>query len=168
LPRRWGVTIAAVSLVALSQIGYESLTLVPMIGLGIAWASMIGLPSMMVSTIVPKKQTGIYLGVLNMMIVIPMLAETLTFGWIFKNLLGGSDRTAILPSGILLGCAGLSITASETTIAAGTDFGEKEASGGDEAGQPAEVAGPAGRGHEGQTLPFLPWRPCCIWTPQPT
>ena len=38
--------IAAVSLVALSQIGYESLTLVPMIGLGIAWASMVGLPSM--------------------------------------------------------------------------------------------------------------------------
>jgi hypothetical protein len=117
--------IAAVSLVVLSQIGYESLTLVPMIGLGIAWASMIGLPSMMVSTIVPKKQTGIYLGVLNMMIVIPMLAETLTFGWIFKNLLGGSDRTAILPSGILLGCAGLSITASETTIAAAQTLARK-------------------------------------------
>jgi hypothetical protein len=72
LLRRWGVTIAAVSLVALSQIGYESLTLVPMIGLGIAWASMIGLPSMMVSTTLPKKQTGVYLGVLNMMIVIPI------------------------------------------------------------------------------------------------
>jgi maltose/moltooligosaccharide transporter len=106
LRRRWGVTIAAVSLVALSQIGYESLTLVPMIGLGIPWASMIGLPPMMVSTTLPKKQTGVYLGVLNMMIVIPTLAETLTFGWIFKNLLGGSGSTAILLSGILLGCAG--------------------------------------------------------------
>jgi hypothetical protein len=118
LPRRWGVTIAAVSLVALSHIGYESLTLLPIIGLGIAWASMIGLSSMMVSTTLPKKQTGVYLGVLNMMIVIPTLAETLTFGWIFKNLLGGSGSTAILLSGILLGCAGLAITASETTIAA--------------------------------------------------
>lgn len=117
--------IAAVSLVALSQIGYESLTLVPMIGLGIAWASMIGLPSMMVSTTLPKKQTGVYLGVLNMMIVIPMLAETLTFGWIFKNLLGGSGSTAILLSGILLGSAGLSITASETTIAAAQTLARK-------------------------------------------
>ena len=108
-----GVTIAAVSLVALSQIGYESLTLVPMIGLGIAWASMIGLPSMMVSTTLPKKQTGVYLGVLNMMIVIPTLAETLTFGWIFKNLLGGSGSTAILLSGILLGCAGERIAAAQ-------------------------------------------------------
>ena len=168
LPRRWGVTIAAVSLVALSQIGYESLTLVPMIGLGIPWASMIGLPSMMVSTTLPKKQTGVYLGVLNMMIVIPTLAETLTFGWIFKNLLGGSGSTATLLSGILLGCAGLSITASETTIAAAQALARNEASGGDEAGQPAEVAGPVGRRHEGQTLPFLPWPPCCIWTPQLT
>ena len=121
----------------------------------------------MVSTTLPKKQTGVYLGVLNMMIVIPMLAETLTFGWIFKNLLGGSGSTAILLSGILLGSAGLSITARDDD-SCGTDFGEKEASGGDEAGQPAEVAGPVGRRHEGQPLPFLPWPPCCIWTPQLT
>lgn len=75
----------------------------------------------MVSTTLPKKQTGVYLGVLNMMIVIPMLAETLTFGWIFKNLLGGSGSTAILLSGILLGSAGLSIT----TIAAAQTLARK-------------------------------------------
>jgi maltose/moltooligosaccharide transporter len=50
--------LAAISLVALSQITNQYLALVPMIGLGIGWASMIGLPSMMVSTIVSKKQTG--------------------------------------------------------------------------------------------------------------
>lgn len=99
--------LAAISLIGLSQIGNQYLALVPMIGLGIAWASMIGLPSMMVSTIVPKKQTGVYLGILNMMIVVPMLIETLTFGWIFEHLLGGNGSHAILLSGIMLGCGGI-------------------------------------------------------------
>jgi maltose/moltooligosaccharide transporter len=98
---------AAISLMALSQITNQYLTLVPMIGLGIAWASMIGLPSMMVSTLVPAKQTGVYLGILNMMIVVPMLIETLTFGWIFENLLGGSGSNAMLLSGIMLGIGGI-------------------------------------------------------------
>ncbi|GAA3609445.1 MFS transporter [Microlunatus ginsengisoli] len=99
--------LAAISLVSLSQIGNQYLALVPMIGLGIAWASMIGLPSMMVSTLVPKKQTGVYLGILNTMIVVPMLIETVTFGWIFKNLLGGSGSNAILLAGIMLACGGI-------------------------------------------------------------
>ena len=132
-PRRWGVTIAAVSLVALSQIGYESLTLVPMIGLGIAWDSMIGLPSMTVSTHLPKKQTGVYLGVLNMMIVIPTLAETLTFGWIFKNLLGGQRQPR---DAAATGCSAVPGGGAAQALA------RKGRSGSDEAGQPAEVAGP--------------------------
>ena len=101
--------LAAISLVALSQITNQYLALVPMIGLGIGWASMIGLPSMMVSTIVPKKQTGVYLGILNMMIVVPMLIQTVTFGWIYENLLDNDASTAILLAGILLACGGISM-----------------------------------------------------------
>jgi len=82
---------------------------VPMIGLGIGWGSMIGLPSMMVSTIVSQKQTGVYLGILNMMIVVPMLIQTVTFGWIYENLLDNDASTAILLAGILLACGGISM-----------------------------------------------------------
>ena len=101
--------IASISIIGLSQITNQYLALLPMIGLGIAWASMIGLPSMMVSTLVPKRQTGVYLGILNMMIVVPMLIQTITFGWIFENWLGSSGPAAILLSGILLGLAGISM-----------------------------------------------------------
>ena len=40
-----------------------------------------------------------------MMIVVPMLIQTLTFGWIFENLLGSQGTNAILLAGALLGCA---------------------------------------------------------------
>src|SRR4029453_12508010 len=56
-----------------------------------------------------RSGTGVYIGILNMMIVVPMLVETFTFGWIFKNLLGGKGPNAIFVAGILLPCAGLAM-----------------------------------------------------------
>ena len=79
--------LAAVSLAALSPISTQILTLVPMIGLGICWASMVGVPYLMVASMVPRERTGVYMGILNMMIVVPMLIQTVTFGCIFENLL---------------------------------------------------------------------------------
>ncbi|HET7479768.1 MAG TPA: MFS transporter [Rubrobacteraceae bacterium] len=93
---------AAVGLVALSQIGNQYLLFVPMILLGIAWASMMGIPYIIVASMVPRERTGVYMGIVNMMIVVPMLIETLTFGWIFENLLGGSGPNAIMFAGALL------------------------------------------------------------------
>jgi maltose/moltooligosaccharide transporter len=101
---------AAVGLIALSQIGSQYLTLVPMILLGIAWASMMGIPYILVASMVPKERTGVYMGIVNMMIVVPMLVQTLTFGWIFENLLGSDGTNAIMFAGALLGCGALAMT----------------------------------------------------------
>jgi maltose/moltooligosaccharide transporter len=101
---------AAVGLIALSQIGNQYLALVPMILLGIAWASMMGIPYILVASMVPKERTGVYMGIVNMMIVVPMLVQTLTFGWIFENLLGSDGTNAIMFAGALLGCGALAMT----------------------------------------------------------
>jgi maltose/moltooligosaccharide transporter len=101
--------LAGLSLAWLSTINTQLLTLVPMIGLGICWASMVGVPYLMVAGMVPRERTGVYMGILNMMIVVPMLIQTLTFGWIFENLLGSKGTNAILLAGALLGCAALAM-----------------------------------------------------------
>jgi len=75
------------------------LVLVPMVLFGIGWAAMMGIPYTMVSKVVPQDRRGVYMGILNMMIVIPMGIETLTFGPIYKYLLGGSAINAILFAG---------------------------------------------------------------------
>jgi len=103
------LALAGVSLAALSTINNQVLTLVPMIGLGICWASMVGVPYLMVASMVPRERTGVYMGILNMMIVVPMLIQTLTFGWIFENLLDDRGTNAILLAGVLLGCAALAM-----------------------------------------------------------
>jgi maltose/moltooligosaccharide transporter len=56
----------------------------------------------MVASMVPAKRTGVYMGILNMMIVVPMLVETVTFGWIFKHLLDGKGSNAMMLAGALM------------------------------------------------------------------
>ncbi|MCW5516241.1 MFS transporter [Muriicola sp. Z0-33] len=76
------------------------MVLAPMILFGIGWAAMMGIPYTMVSKVVPQERRGVYMGILNMMIVIPMGIETLTFGPIYKYLLGDSAVNAMLFAGV--------------------------------------------------------------------
>jgi len=101
--------LAAVGLYFFTHIGNKYLLFVPMIGLGIAWASMMGVPYVMVSSMVPKERSGVYMGIVNMMIVIPMLVETVTFGWIYEHWLGNSPTNAIITSGALLACGAIAM-----------------------------------------------------------
>jgi maltose/moltooligosaccharide transporter len=94
--------LAAVALIWLANIDNQYLALVPMIGLGIFWASAVGVPYLMVASMVPARRTGVYMGILNMMIVVPMLVQTVTFGWIFNHLLDGKGSNAIMLAGALM------------------------------------------------------------------
>jgi maltose/moltooligosaccharide transporter len=60
-------------------------------------------PYLMVASMVPARRTGVYMGILNMMIVVPMLIETVTFGWIFHYLLDNKGSNAITLAGVLMG-----------------------------------------------------------------
>jgi maltose/moltooligosaccharide transporter len=69
----------------------------------------VGVPYLMVASMVPAKRTGVYMGILNMMIVVPMLIETVTFGWIFTHLLDGKGSNAMMLAGVLLGVGGVAM-----------------------------------------------------------
>ncbi|RNC91863.1 MAG: MFS transporter [Allomuricauda sp.] len=88
-----------IALLTIPHINDPVYVLFPMVLFGIGWAAMMGIPYSMVSKIVPQERRGVYMGILNMMIVIPMGIQTLSFGPIFKNVLGGSAINAMLFAG---------------------------------------------------------------------
>lgn len=99
------------------------LVVLPMILFGIGWAAMMGIPYTMVSKIVPQERRGVYMGILNMMIVIPMGIETLTFGPIYKYLLDGNAIYAILFAGVFFAIAAfLALRLNETPTEIKTNF----------------------------------------------
>ncbi len=96
---------AAVGLLVFPHISNRYLLFLPIIGLGIAWASIMGVPYIMAVRMIPSTRYGVYMGIINMMIVIPMLIQTVTFGAVYSSVLGDSPGNAITFAGILLAVA---------------------------------------------------------------
>tara|TARA_R110002050_G_scaffold57866_1_gene130122 strand:- start:33247 stop:34599 length:1353 start_codon:yes stop_codon:yes gene_type:complete len=99
--------LTGIAMLSIPYIKDPLLVVLPMILFGIGWAAMMGIPYSMVSKIVPQKRRGVYMGILNMMIVIPMGIQTITFGPIVKNLLNNSAVNAILFGGVFFIIAGV-------------------------------------------------------------
>ncbi len=94
--------MAGIGLLIFPTIENKYLLFAPMTGFGIAWASMMGIPYLMVVSSIPKEKYGVYMGIINMMIVIPMLFQNLTFGYILKHFLNDNPGAAISFAGVLL------------------------------------------------------------------
>jgi len=73
-----------------------------MAGVGIAWASILSMPYVILSTAVPPLRMGVYMGVFNLFIVIPQIVMSLIVPRIYNNLLGGDPRNAVVLGGISL------------------------------------------------------------------
>jgi maltose/moltooligosaccharide transporter len=73
-----------------------------MLGIGVGWAGMMGNTYVMLADAIPPARTGIYMGIFNMFIVIPMLIETMTMPLIYEPVLGGDPRNALMLGGALM------------------------------------------------------------------
>lgn len=71
-------------------------------GLGISWASMMAMPYQLLAGSIPKEKTGIYMGIFNMFIVIPMAIQVLTMQYFVYDLLGKNPINVIKLAGVFL------------------------------------------------------------------
>lgn len=94
--------IAALGFLAFPHIENKNILFFVITGFGIGWASMMGIPYLMIVANIPKERYGVYMGIINMMIVIPMIFQNLTFGYILKNFLANDPRNAITFAGVFL------------------------------------------------------------------
>jgi maltose/moltooligosaccharide transporter len=94
--------LAGAGLLIFPHIENKYLLFAPMTGFGIAWASMMGVPYLLVVNNIPKERYGVYMGIINMMIVIPMIIQNLTFGPVLKNILHNDAGKAVAFAGVLL------------------------------------------------------------------
>jgi maltose/moltooligosaccharide transporter len=99
--------LAAAGFLAFPHIENKNLLFFAISGFGIGWASMMGIPYLLVVSDIPKERYGVYMGIINMMIVIPMILQNLSFGYILKHFLDNDPRNAITFAGALLAIAAL-------------------------------------------------------------
>jgi maltose/moltooligosaccharide transporter len=81
--------------------------LVAMLGVGVAWASILSLPYAMLSGAVPPAKMGIYMGIFNFFIVIPQILAASVLGVLVRVVFGGESIYALATGGALMILAGL-------------------------------------------------------------
>ena len=90
------LTCGAVGLLSLWFIHDKYVLLLTMVGVGIAWASILSMPYAILSTALPAKRMGVYMGVFNFFIVIPEIVAALGFGPLIRLLFGRDNPNAPL------------------------------------------------------------------------
>ncbi|MBC5863790.1 MFS transporter [Flavobacterium turcicum] len=79
----------------------------PMIGVGIAWASILSIPYAMLSGSLPSSKMGYYMGVFNFFIVIPQLVAASILGFLVSQFFNSEPIYALLIGGASMILAGL-------------------------------------------------------------
>jgi maltose/moltooligosaccharide transporter len=103
------LTLAGASMLAIPAIHDRGLLFLPMVGVGLAWASIMGNPYVMLAGSIPPERVGVYMGIFNMFIVIPMMIQIFTLPLFYRPLLGGNPENVIRLAGALLICAAVAV-----------------------------------------------------------
>ncbi|MEM9805362.1 MAG: MFS transporter [Cyanobacteria bacterium P01_D01_bin.56] len=90
----------AIGLISIHWIHQPELLLLPMVGVGIAIASMHSLPYALLSREIPAEQNCLYMGIFNCFIVLPEIVASLGLGWAITCV--GCDRLSLV---VLGGCS---------------------------------------------------------------
>ena len=69
-------------------------------GLGITWASMMAMPYQMLAASIPSQKTGVYMGIFNMFIVVPMIIQIFSVQYFMYDLLGNNPINIIRLAGV--------------------------------------------------------------------
>jgi maltose/moltooligosaccharide transporter len=83
--------------------------LVSMVGVGIAWASILAMPYAILTGSLPQNKMGTYMGIFNFFIVIPQLLAASILGFFVKNLFGGEAIYALVLGGFSMIIAAVSV-----------------------------------------------------------
>jgi maltose/moltooligosaccharide transporter len=102
-----GLFCGGLGLISIRFIDDPQWLLASMIGVGIAWASILSLPYAMLARAVPPRKMGIYMGIFNFFIVIPQILAASVLGILMRVFFSGQSINALVLGGILMLFAGL-------------------------------------------------------------
>jgi maltose/moltooligosaccharide transporter len=108
---RWchllNLTLGGIGLISFLFIRDPAWLIAPMIGVGIAWASILSLPYALLSDVLPTAKMGVYMGIFNFFIVIPQLIAASVLGLVLREFFAAQAIYGLVIGGVLMVLAGL-------------------------------------------------------------
>lgn len=97
------------AMLVLPHVTNKALLFLPALGMGIAWGSIMGNPYTLLANAIPAHRTGVYMGIFNMMIVMPMMIFAGFASLTYDSVFSGDPRNILTMSGIMMGIAAMAV-----------------------------------------------------------
>ncbi|HUL75873.1 MAG TPA: MFS transporter [Vicinamibacteria bacterium] len=101
------LALGALGLLSVLVVREPHLLLLSMVGVGVAWASILAMPYAMLSNALPPAKMGFYMGVFNFFIVLPQILASVGLGFVMERWLGNDATKALLLGGASMVLASL-------------------------------------------------------------
>jgi maltose/moltooligosaccharide transporter len=103
------LTAGGIGLISIFFVRDPSMLNYSMVGVGLAWASILAMPYVILSSSIPPGKMGIYMGIFNFFITLPQIVNGLFGGWIIKHIYGNQPIYSIVLAGCSLLCAAVCV-----------------------------------------------------------
>ncbi len=111
------LTLGGLGLASMAWIDNPTWLLLSMVGVGVAWASILSLPYALLSGALPAAHMGVYMGIFNFFIVIPQILAATVLGFLLRTLFEGQAIQAMVLGGILMVLAGVATLRVQEEVA---------------------------------------------------
>jgi len=105
----FSLAMGGIGLISIFFIHNHYLLLLPMIGVGLAWGSILAMPYAILSSAIPAKKIGIYMGLFNFFITFPQIVNALTGSFIVEHLFNSQAIYGLVMAGVFMFLAAISV-----------------------------------------------------------
>jgi maltose/moltooligosaccharide transporter len=96
------LVMSGLGMLFMPHMGSEYWLLLPAVGVGLGWASIMGNPYVMLARSVPPERTGVYMGIFNMFIVIPLMVGGFILIQLYNSVFAGDPRHVLMTAGVFM------------------------------------------------------------------
>jgi maltose/moltooligosaccharide transporter len=96
------LTIGGLSYLSFYIIPTHQLLILPMIGIGIAWGSILAMPYAMLANSIPPRQMGMFMGLFNMSITVPQIVNGIFGGLILRYIFNDDPHLTLIMAGVFM------------------------------------------------------------------
>jgi len=105
----FSLVVGGIALISIYFVSNPTFLLIPMIGIGMAWGSILAMPYAILAGSIPARKMGVYMGIFNFFITFPQILHAITGGPIVKRIFDNQAIFAIVMAGVLLLIAAVSV-----------------------------------------------------------
>ena len=105
----FSLTMGGIGLISIFFIQNHYLLFLSMIGIGLAWGSILAMPYAILSSSIPAKKIGVYMGLFNFFITFPQIVNSLTGSLIIKYFFNSEAIYGLLMSGVFMFLAAIAV-----------------------------------------------------------